>query len=294
MYPGKVHWVNNSAVLPKRGVAGVDASGKGTYLNPYRTIDDTVGRCTAGRGDIIAVMPGYTQTITAAAGITSDVDGVAIVGLGNGSLRPQISMEATAATHVVTGTNNAIVNMSYDANFLDITECHNVSGTADNLYFENVHWTEGGTGVLNYLNVVDVATGCNDLHFSNCSYQGSDAQNNQWLNGVAGRGLWISDCYIGKNVGEATAQIDYSGAVTEVWIKDSFFRSNVDAAVQINFVDGSNLGLITNCWFSSLDVAGALTTAVEFTGGHVCGSFFTGEADKYGIIGGGAAIYANL
>ena len=56
-YPrtGKTFWVNNSTVLPDSGIAGSD-SNPGTYLKPFSTLDYAVGRCTAGRGDVIYII----------------------------------------------------------------------------------------------------------------------------------------------------------------------------------------------------------------------------------------------
>jgi len=146
MYPGKVHWVNNSAVLPEKGIAGHDVNGKGTYLKPWRTIDYAIGRCTASRGDIIAVMPGHAETLTTAGGITSDVAGVAIVGLGHGSLRPTVTLGAAAADWAVDAANCAFVNLSLVGNFASVLIGWNVAATADNCYWEGVIVTEGAGG----------------------------------------------------------------------------------------------------------------------------------------------------
>ena len=53
------------------------------------TIDAAVGKCTANNGDVICVLPGHTETITGT-DITVDVAGVSVVGVGKGSLMPQI------------------------------------------------------------------------------------------------------------------------------------------------------------------------------------------------------------
>jgi len=113
LHPGKVFWVNNSSVLPENGIGGSDAN-KGTYTQPFSTIDYAIGRCTASRGDIIAVMPGHAETISAAAGITCDVAGVAIVGLGTGTLKPTITFDtATTADINVTAANVSFSNIRF-------------------------------------------------------------------------------------------------------------------------------------------------------------------------------------
>ena len=102
--PGEIFWVNNSSGLAKNGACGSNGN-DGTYRRPFSTIDFAIGKCTASRGDIIVVMPGYTETLTTAGAIAVDVAGVAIVGLGIGTMRPPITMNASAAT-VLIGVGN--------------------------------------------------------------------------------------------------------------------------------------------------------------------------------------------
>lgn len=113
MHPGKVWWVNGSSVIAEGGVGGSNGN-PGTYQKPFATIDYAVGRCTASRGDIIAVMPGHTETVTAAAGLALDVAGIAIVGLGTGSLRATVNFTtATTADMNVDAANITIYNVLF-------------------------------------------------------------------------------------------------------------------------------------------------------------------------------------
>lgn len=108
-HPGKVFWVNNSSVLPEGGIGGSNGN-KGTYLQPFSTINYAVTQCKAGRGDIIAVMPGHVETVSSAGGLTVNKSGVAIVGLGVGALRPQINLTATASTVLMSAANCSFYN----------------------------------------------------------------------------------------------------------------------------------------------------------------------------------------
>lgn len=101
-YPGKVFWVSSTA--GSNGNAG-------TYERPWATIDYAIGRCTANKGDIIVVMPGHTETISAAGSIACDVAGVAIMGLGAGSNRPTLNFTATSSTVTVTAANVTLRNL---------------------------------------------------------------------------------------------------------------------------------------------------------------------------------------
>ncbi len=108
-HPGKVFWVNNSTVLPEGGIGGSDGN-DGTYQRPFSTIDYAIGRCTASRGDIIMVMPGHIEAVTATS-IAMDVAGIAIVGLGEGDLRPKLNFGATTSNIIASAANMSMKNI---------------------------------------------------------------------------------------------------------------------------------------------------------------------------------------
>lgn len=291
MHPGEVFWVNNSGVLPKGGIGGSDGN-PGTYLKPFSTIDYAIGRCTASRGDIIAVMPGHAENISTASGLTSDVAGVAIVGLGAGTLRPKLSFTAAAGTHVISAANCSFVNMQWEANFADVTTGLDVSGV-DGLSWENCYFTESATN-MNFVDVIDLATGADDISWRGCRFIGGDAANDSFITGVAHSGFYISDCVFYANVAQTAVVglIDSTGNVTNMEIKNSSFRSNVDDALFLDFNGTANGGVIHNCYFSSIDTAGAVTAGFDVTGAHVFECYVAGEADSYGLVGGGT-VYNN-
>ncbi|MBK7406394.1 MAG: hypothetical protein IPJ41_17780, partial [Phycisphaerales bacterium] len=52
------------------------------------TLDAAFALCTANNGDVIWVMPGHAETISAAAGIVADIAGVTVIGMGVGAEMP--------------------------------------------------------------------------------------------------------------------------------------------------------------------------------------------------------------
>lgn len=104
-HPGKVFWVDSTS-----GSNG----NKGTYEQPFSTIDYAVGRCRASKGDIIFVKPGHVETVTAAGGLALDVAGITLIGLGNANLRPQINFTtAVGADMNVDAANITMVNFRF-------------------------------------------------------------------------------------------------------------------------------------------------------------------------------------
>jgi hypothetical protein len=104
-YPGKVFWVDS--------VNGSNGN-KGTFDRPVASIDYAVGLCRASRGDIIMVKPGHIETVTAAGGLDLDVAGIAIIGLGTGSLRPTVNFTtAVGADMDVDAANITVYNLLF-------------------------------------------------------------------------------------------------------------------------------------------------------------------------------------
>jgi hypothetical protein len=101
-YPNKIFWVDSTT-----GSNG----NKGTFDRPFATIDYAIGRCTANKGDIIAVKAGHTETVSTASGIDFDVAGVAVIGFGVGSLRPTINISAIAGFVDFSAANCFLMNV---------------------------------------------------------------------------------------------------------------------------------------------------------------------------------------
>lgn len=128
-HPGKVFWVNNSTVLSPGGIGGSN-NNAGSYKAPFSSVDFAIGQCIAGRGDIIMVMPGHIEAVTATS-IAMDVSGVAIIGLGKGDARPVFNYGATTSTIVVSAANCAISNIRLKATIDDVAAAITLTAAGD-------------------------------------------------------------------------------------------------------------------------------------------------------------------
>lgn len=104
VHGGNVFWVDSGA--------GSDGN-KGSFIQPFATIDYAIGKCTASNGDIIMVKPGHTETVSAASGIDLDVVGVSIVGLGRGADRPAVNLTATTSTVTIAAASCSVQNILF-------------------------------------------------------------------------------------------------------------------------------------------------------------------------------------
>jgi hypothetical protein len=67
----------------------------------YASVAAALAECKSGRGDVIYVAPGHTETITATSWTSALVAGVQIIGLGQGTTRPTFTFAVAGATVAV-------------------------------------------------------------------------------------------------------------------------------------------------------------------------------------------------
>jgi hypothetical protein len=234
---GKYFYVN--------GLIGQDIPGYGSKPDkPYDTIDYAIGKCTATsaaypKQDVIIVMPGHTETISAAGGITCDVAGIFIIGLGSGSYRPVVTWSATASTWAVSAANVTISNILTTASIDEVVSMFNVTGancTLDKVDFQP-YGALGATGqVIQFL----LTSAAADLiTVQNCKhYQKTAANANQvWidLNGV-------DYPRVINNVGMFTAK----AATASHWIGTTAACNEVEIANnKVLFLGATITGVIT-------------------------------------------------
>ena len=101
MSGGNTWWVDSGASL------AADSTNNGGSRNlPFATIDYAVGRCTANNGDIIYVCEGHAETKSATGSVLAcDVEGISIIGLGEGADRPTITLSHTGAAMTISAAN---------------------------------------------------------------------------------------------------------------------------------------------------------------------------------------------
>lgn len=120
-------------------VTGNDNSDGLTPDRAVATLDVAIGLCTANKGWRIIILPNHAETVTGVGGITADVAGISIIGLGIGNQRPRFLMDGAATvTFVVSADDVYIENCVFAAGHADIVRCFNVTGAffhAHNLEF---------------------------------------------------------------------------------------------------------------------------------------------------------------
>lgn len=269
--PGKVFYVNNSSVLADGGIGGSNGN-DGTYQKPFGTLDYAIGRCTAGRGDIIFVMPNHAETISSATALNLDVDGVAIVGLGCGTSMPKLTLDTAATTTIpVSAANIKIQNVRFSANFADIVSVFTLT-TAKGFVIDGCDFTATATN-MNFLNVVDTdaTTGNADyLAIVNSSWVEPDTATLSLIKCDGSNASWTinnNNLNLGVNNNKASIIAIATGkSLTNLEVSDNkVYRLNTDTAtggILITTDVSTNSGFVSHNHIQHADTAGeVLVTA---------------------------------
>jgi hypothetical protein len=146
--------------------AGTGTDGAGFGRNPQApvaTLDYAVGLCTANNDDIIYLLPGHAENVGSATACVLDIAGVRVIGLGNGALRPTLTITtATTATISITAANCTIENVLVLGGFLNVAAAITVAATATGTTLRKIE-TRDKSVILGALIQISVAALASDL-----------------------------------------------------------------------------------------------------------------------------------
>lgn len=222
------------------------ATGTGTGKNPTdacTTIDAAVGLCTANNGDIIIVLPGHVETITAASGLALDVAGVTVRGIGSGTKQPKIDITTIASANVaISATDVTLDNFQIEASYADITA--EILVTGDGCTIRNCRFLEPVTDENALINIL--ANGANTADFltvEKCQFRGLDAANTCGISiSAAQEGVIISNnLFLGVF---ETGAIKAAGVLTQCTIYDNFINNTSGDADECIIIADTSTGVV--------------------------------------------------
>lgn len=190
---------------------------------------------TASNGDIVYLMPGHAEVVSAAAGIDADIAGVTVIGLGTGTLQPKITFDtATTADLDVDAANIVFENIHFTANFADIVAAIDVNSQFCTI--RNCRFSETATDMNALIWVLGGSTTTsNGLCVEGCVVHASDAANTHFVS-LPGTdvGNIIRNNYLYGDWG--TAAIGAAGNVVNVQIHSNRIynaATDVDSCINI-------------------------------------------------------------
>lgn len=265
----KIHFVGPTAAAwygDFLATYGPDADG-GSRVFASIALAVANANVVASRGDVILVLPGHTETVSAAGGIALSKAGLTIIGLGGGTLKPTITYDTAAtATTTVSAADVTIENIVFTANYADIVKVFDLS-TAKNFTIRKCDFKATATN-MNFLAIVDTNTTNNaadGLVVQDCTWVEPDAATVSMLDidadidGLVFRRNYLN---IGVNTNDlpAIAGVATGKDLTNVRIEENDIVRLNDANPLLIVVDTTtaNTGIIRENYVRHLDTAGEL------------------------------------
>lgn len=206
---GDVFWVDSN------GGGGL----KGTFKQPFATIDEAITAATASHGDVIKVKPGHAENLSTAAIFALDKAGITVRGYGENLRKPTFSTTAAAGALMVTAANCVIENLRFVANFgTGTTQAIDLDAASDGTIIRGCDFRD--TSAANeFLIHIDIATTVTDVIIENCTFI--------------------------TYAGSMTSSIYFTGASQDCIIRDNLFFVDASASV-IDHLPGIATAIIVN------------------------------------------------
>ena len=140
-------------------VAGSSVNGGERPDKAMATIDQAVSLAavTANKGDVIAVLPGHAENISAATSLLADIAGVRIVGFGTGRSRPVLTWTATAGTIEMDAANTTLENLVLLSSISAVVVGVNMDGAGTELINCEFNWDATGDDFARMVDPAGVA-----------------------------------------------------------------------------------------------------------------------------------------
>jgi len=270
--PGKTFWVGNSATLQVGEKGAADFGNRGSFLAPFATLNYAISQCAANRGDVIFVRPSQAETISAAGGVTANIAGITIVGLGNGSNMPTYTFAtSTAATLLVSAANVRIKGLRFRCNIASQVTMLDLQGT--DCTVEECDFAEGSATGLSYIALAGAANAADRLRILNNRFYSPTAGNYNHAIGlntvndkVEVAGNWIYGNFALSCLHNITGQV-----LTNLSIHDNYIRNLTGSKNAMQMVSNCTGSAYQNVLYSGSSTAaggvyGSLATPGENMG----------------------------
>jgi hypothetical protein len=141
-------------------IAGGDGSSPSTAL---ATLNAAMDQCVAHRGDRVYILPGHSETLSAADAVDLDIAGVEVIGLGRGTKMAKFVYDNSAGEFVIGAANVRIQNLWFVPSVTGITLGIDVEAAADGYEIIGCRLADAETaGTDEFLIAIRVAAGADN------------------------------------------------------------------------------------------------------------------------------------
>jgi hypothetical protein len=244
---------------------------------PKATIAGAQSAATASKGDIVVILPGHSETLSAA--LTLSKAGINYVGLGQGMLRPALQTAAAIDAVSITAANVTLQNINFPFTTTDDATAY-VNVAAAGATLRGLRMI-GSTTSINVTDMITVASGADDLLVEECRAYNTVTDCVSWLSleAAVARPVIRNNVIMGQF---STAVLMDEAAATLCDIRGNVFKNSKAATAVISF-SGNSTGVVSYCHVSGRHTTFA-SNIVPGTGMDFFETYGTEEAALNGLI----------
>lgn len=247
------------------------------------TLAAGLARCRSGKGDIVLVLPGHTETVSTTTMLDNLVNGTQIIGMapfGSG-LMPTFTFSGTTNTSVWNVTKNDVTmaGLRFACTGADSIDTP-IIVTGTGFRFQENYVNLGSDTTHDCDVFLTVSTGADDCYIVRNKFKSvSTAVTTNVISVAAAvEGCTILGNWMRATLSSATGgMISVSAAATNLDIGYNVMRNFVEDGVGIRLADVACTGMIYNNYFGGTDAGGTVANAlkaVSFAGtSHLVRSF---------------------
>jgi len=249
---------------------------------PFLNLTYAIGQATDSVGDVIYLLPGHVETVTAAAGLVFNKIGLTVIGIGEGALRPIIRLTTINTADVdFDAASVTIENVEFQAGRADIVAALDINAT--DVTLRRCRFVEQGANLNALIWIQDAAAAGSDrITVEDCVAIDVDAgaAGTHFIN-FAGTGtehIFRRNTLIGD---WGTMAIGGAGVVTRATVCDNYvYNIATDADCGINFA-----ATATGVMFRNLVCTGhASASSITAQGFAKCQNYGGIIADSNGLL----------
>jgi len=224
------------------------------------TLNAGLARCRSGQGDIVVVLPGHAENVSAADQMSNLVAGTRILGMGEGSNRPKLTWTVAAATFLLdvadVTIDNFVLQMAASGN-AGVTVAAPITVSAATCAITNCRINFGDDANDDVTIGITTTAAADGFVFANNHCIGATAAEcTAFLQIVGGDSLVVAGNYISgasSAVGVGLVRV-LTTATTNIQILDNVIRNNLASSEEAltllaactGFMNGNNLHVLDN------------------------------------------------
>lgn len=246
------------------------------------SVNVALNECVSGRGDVIQLLPGYTESIATAdawSNLGTKTD-ITIVGLGNGTNRPIITWTAAGSTMLMDAANFRIINCQLflagphvAGTALTVAAPITVSAAGWEISSCDIWWGFDADQIVT-IGVTVAATGDNGkFNLNNCFAETAAVPTTTFLRLTGADQLEISDTFVigpGSTVAIGPVQ-QLTTPCLKAEIRNSLFQNTLASSTHSFTAIAGCTGIVDKCALGVLAAGNGITTGsgLQVTGTYV-------------------------